>query len=68
MKNNLLVISLVFVVLSMAIVILGALFKIGHYSLGVITGTEILILGMLLGVVAMGVCTYILVQKAKDKK
>jgi|GEM_PF-1847961 len=68
MKNNYFALSLIFVVLGMAIVILGALFKIMHYSLGSITGNHILIIGMLVEAVAMGACMYILVQKAKDKK
>ncbi len=68
MKNNYFALSLIFVVLGMLIVILGALFKVMHYSLGSITGNHILIVGMLAEAAAMGACMYILVQKSKDKK
>lgn len=68
MKNNYFALSLIFVVLGIAIVILGALLKIMHYSLGGITGDPILIVGMLLEAAAMGACLFILAQKAKGKK
>lgn len=68
MKNQLLIVSLTFFVLGLALVIAGALFKVEHYSAGNIDGNLLLVIGMAVEAVSMLLIGFSIYKVLENKK
>lgn len=66
--NQNLVVSLLFLFLGMALVIMGAIMKIMEVSLTKLSGNTVIITGMVMVVIAIGFVLYFSFENSKNNK